>query len=112
MAFAAPLIPEKLGHAVEWADEAFNKRRNELTRSWREIGWNRAVVTLVRTPAGPVFAVYLEGADPFEADRRFAASADPFASWFKAQLKVIFLPYVDFDQPVPGITEIFDSLAV
>jgi hypothetical protein len=56
-----------------------------------------------------VAAVYLEGQDPWEGNRRFAASTSPFDSWFKDELKNIFPPYIDFWQPVPGVEELFDS---
>jgi hypothetical protein len=64
------------------------------------------------TPQGDVVAVYLEGEDPFEGNRRFAASTAPYDVWFKDELKKISPPYIDFNQPVPGIEQIFDSEAI
>jgi hypothetical protein len=83
-----------------------------MTRSRRALGENLELVTLVQTPQGPVLAVYLEGEDPFEANRRFAASTDPFDVAFKEECTHLFPPFIDFNQPVPGITEIFDSQEV
>ena len=59
-----------------------------------------------------MISVYLEGADPKDANVRFAASTSPFDVWFKEQCARIFPPFVDFSQPVQGITEIFDSEAL
>jgi len=61
-------------------------------------------------PAGDVVAVYLEGDDPVEANRRFAASSAPFDRWFKDRCKEIFPAFIDFDQPVPRNEEIFSSV--
>ena len=112
MAFCAPVIPEHVEYGRRWAQEAFETRKDEFTRSRRALGQVREVVCLNHTPHGPVCGVYLEGADPFDANRRFADSQDPFDLWFKQQLKVIFPPFIDFDRPTPGVTEIFDSLAL
>jgi hypothetical protein len=62
-----------------------------------------------QTPQGPVCGVYVEATDPFEANRTFAASREPFDVAFKEELRVLFPPFINFDQPVPGVTEIFDS---
>ena len=77
-------------------------------------GWNQnaEVVTLHSTPLGDVVAVYLEGEDPVESNRKFAASSAPFDRWFKDELKKLFPPEVDFDQPVRGVKGFFDSQAL
>ena len=49
---------------------------------------------------------------PRVSPSRFAASTDPFDVAFKAELKQLFPPFINFDEPVPGITEIFDSEAL
>ena len=110
MAFCAPLIPEQEERGRAWAKATFGDE--EMTRSRRALGQNVEVVTLNYTPQGPVAAVYLEGTDPFEGNRTFAASTDPFDVRFKEELRVLFPPFIDFDQPVPGVTEIFDSQAL
>jgi hypothetical protein len=56
---------------------------------------------------GDIAVVYLD--DPVRANREFAASQKPYDRWFKDQLKGIFPPCVDFDQPVPPNQQIFDS---
>ena len=84
----------------------------ELTASRRALGECGEVVSLTATPQGDVISVYLEGADPKDANVRFAASTSPFDVWFKEQCARIFPPFVDFSQPVQGITEIFDSEAL
>jgi hypothetical protein len=66
-------------------------------------------VFLNQTPAGDVIVVYLEAANPNDANRRFAESNAPFDRWFKDECKKIFPPFIDFDQPVPENEEIFSS---
>jgi hypothetical protein len=83
-----------------------------MTTSRRAFGQNVEVVTLTETPQGPICGVYVEATDPFEANRTFAASTEPFDVAFKDELRVLFPPFIDFSQPVPGVTEIFDSLAL
>jgi hypothetical protein len=70
------------------------------------------VVTLTETPDGPICGVYLEGVDPLESNATFAASTDPFDVAFKQVLRTLFPPFIDFSQPVTGVTEIFDSHAL
>lgn len=107
MAFSAPLLPDQVERGREWSKRTFAS--DDMTRSRRNLGQNLEVITLVQTPQGPVIAVYLEGEDPFEANRRFAASTDPFDVAFKDELRVLCPPFIDFNQPVPGVVEIFDS---
>jgi hypothetical protein len=83
-----------------------------MTTSRRDLGENIEVVTLTYAPHGPVAGIYLEGDDPFDANRTFATSTEPFDVAFRQELSSLFPPAIDFNQPVPGITEIFDSLAL
>lgn len=83
-----------------------------MTTSRRALGQNVEVVTVSDTPQGPIAAVYLEGNDPHEANRTFAASTEPFDVAIKQELSTLFPPFIDFSQPVEGVTEIFDSLAL
>ena len=109
-AFSAPLIPEMEGYAREWAKDAYS--REALTESCRALGECLEVVTLMHTPQGPVVVVYIEAEDPDAANRGFASSTREHDVWFKENLAKIFPPYIDFGQPVPGITEIFDSESI
>ncbi len=106
-AFCAPGIPGTEDRGRAWTRATFASE--DMTRSRRALGENVEVVTLVQTPQGPVIAVYIEGEDPVESNRRFAASTDPFDVAFKEECTHLFPPFIDFNQPVPGITEIFDS---
>ena len=110
MAFSAPMIPGTEEHARAWTKETFASPG--MTASRRALGQNVELVTMVHTPQGPVAAVYLEGVDPFDANRRFSGSTEPFDVAFKQELTRLFPPFIDFGKPVPGITEIFDSRAV
>src|SRR5947209_7176869 len=73
-AFAAPLQPGKTEAARQFAREAYVTRQSEMAESRRAQGLTREEVFLNQTPAGDMVVVYLEGADPVEANRRFAAS--------------------------------------
>jgi len=107
MAFCAPLAPGQEDRGRAWSKEIYGPQ--EMTTSRRAFGQNVEVVTLTETPQGPVCGVYVEATDPFEANRTFAASREPFDVAFKEELRVLFPPLINFDQPVPGVTEIFDS---
>jgi hypothetical protein len=110
MAFCAPLIPGQEDRGRAWAKETFG--HEDMTTSRRALGQNVEVVTLTHTPQGPVASVYLEGTDPVEGNRTFAASTKPFDVRFREELGTLFPAEIDFNQPVPGITEIFDSQAL
>ncbi len=109
LAFCAPLMPGKEDAGRAFAKEAFATRVDEFAASRRAIGDNVEVVTLHETPAGSILCVYLEGNDPVEGNRMFAASDSAYDVWFKKQCATIFPPEIDFNQPLPPIREIFDS---
>jgi hypothetical protein len=109
-AFCAPLVPDQVERARAWARETFASA--DMTRTRRELGERLEVVMLHDTPQGPMTGIYLEGDDPAASNSAFAASDDPFHVAFRATLREIYPPFIDFSQPVPGITEIFDSEAL
>jgi hypothetical protein len=110
MAFCAPLVAEQEDRGRSWTKETFGQE--EMTRSRRALSQNLEVVTITWTPEGPIAGVYLEGVDPFESNRKFSASPEPFDVRFREELKILFPPFIDFDQPMQGVTEIFDSRAL
>jgi hypothetical protein len=110
MAFCAPLIPEQRERAAAWAKGIFGEEA--MTASRQALRQNVEVVTISDTPQGPVTGIYLEGVDPYEANRSFAASSEPFHVRFKEELSHLYPTFVDFSQPVPGVTEVFDSLTL
>jgi hypothetical protein len=107
LAFMAPIIPGMEAFARTWAADAF--AREAMTESRRALRQNIESVTLIQTPQGPVTAVYVEGEDPVRGNAQFAASTTEFDVWFKENLSKIYPPFIDFNQPIPGLTEIFDS---
>lgn len=111
-AFCAPVMPGATEIGRAFAREAYETRRDELTASRRAQGGSREVVTLNHTPMGDVICVYIEGDDPIEGNRQFAASRSEFDVWFKERCREVFPPQVDFNQPLPAIEEIFDSQEV
>ena len=111
-AFCAPVMPGATERGRAFAREAYETRRDELTASRRAQGGSREVVTLNHLPMGDVICVYIEGDDPIEGNKQFAASRSDFDVWFKERCREIFPPEVDFNQPLPAIEEIFDSQGV
>jgi hypothetical protein len=111
LAFVAPVLPGKDDAGRAFAREAFVTRKAELTESRRALGQSIEVVTLSVTPMGSLVCAYLEGNDPVEGNRGFAASTRPYDVWFKDQLKGLFPPEIDFSQPLPPIEQIFDYVA-
>lgn len=108
LAFAVPLLPGKAEALRAWAHEAFVSRRRELTESRLALGQTREEVFLSTTPAGDVAVAYLEGKDPIQANREFAASNATYDRWFKDSLKELVPPWADFDQPVPANETVWD----
>jgi hypothetical protein len=107
LAFMAPIIPEMEAFARQWAAETFGS--DGMTESRRALKQNIEIVTLLQTPQGPATAVYVEGEDPVRGNAQFAASTSEFDMMFKENLSKIYPPFIDFSQPIPGLTEIFDS---
>ncbi|HEY8721752.1 hypothetical protein [Pengzhenrongella sp.] len=110
LAFCAPIIPGQEDRGRAWVKETFASQG--MTTSRRAFHQNVEVVTLTITPDGSVIGVYLEGADPVATNRTFAASTEPFDVSFKEMLATLIPPFVDFNKPLTGIDEIFDSLAL
>jgi len=110
MAFCAPLAAGQEDRGRAWAKEIYGSQ--EMTASRQSMNQNVEVATLTETPQGPACGIYVEATDPFEANRTFAASTEPFEVAFKDELHILFPPFIDFSQPVPGVTEIFDSRAL
>lgn len=105
--FVAPLLPGKTEEGRAFAKEAFNNRRDEHTAARRKIGITHESVFVNQTPMGDLVVVYLEGDDPVESNRKFAASQDAYDVWFKDECKKIFPPEIDFNEPVPPIQSLW-----
>jgi hypothetical protein len=108
MAFVVPLIPGRSEAARAFAHEAVVTRAADHTASRRALGVSIEVVTLNVTPMGDMICVYVEAEDPEKSNTGFAASQSPHDRWFKDQLRTIFPPQIDFDEPVPPVTTIWD----
>jgi hypothetical protein len=103
LAFVVPVLPGRDDAGRAFAHEAFVTRRAEFAESRRVWGQNAEVATLSVTPMGSFICGYLEGTDPVDGNRQFAASTRPFDAWFKDQLKGLFPPQIDFNQPLPPV---------
>lgn len=106
-AFCAPVLPDQIDYGRDWSRRTFASEG--MTASRRNLGQNKEIAMVTYTEQGPICAVYIEGNDPEEANRRLTQSQDPFDVEFRENLRRIFPPFVNFDEPVPGVTEIFDS---
>lgn len=109
LAFCAPIMPGADEAGRRFATEAYETRREELTASRRALGQSIEIVTLLETPNGSITGIYIEGADPVDANRRLAESTAPFDVWFKGELAKLYPPEIDFSKPVPPVFEMFDS---
>lgn len=110
LAFCAPLWPEAFDRARSDLSAAYASR--EFAASRRALGENGEVAVLLRTPRGPIGAVYLEGVDPYAAARRLAASDQPYERELNARLRTIVAASVDVGRLVAGVEEIFDSVEI
>ena len=108
LAFVVPVLPGKDDAGRAFAREAYVVRRPDLVASRQALGQNAEVATLSVTPMGSFLCGYIEAADPIDANRRFAGSTRPYDVWFKDQLKTVFPPQVDFNQPLPPVVQLFD----
>jgi len=108
IAFIAPILPGRTEAGREFSRQAFTERVQEHTASRRALGVTQETVTLNSGPQGDAVCVYIEGYDPAESNRRFAASTSAYDVWFKDQLRGILIPQVDLDQPLPPIETIWD----
>jgi hypothetical protein len=106
-AVVVPLRPGKYDQAKQYAQEAYVERLVEMTESRLAKRLVREEVFLQRTPVRDLLIIYLEGADPVQANRDFAASTTPFDRWCKDSIKTVFPPHVDFNQPAPANEELF-----
>jgi hypothetical protein len=109
LAFFAPIRPGAAEAGRRFAREAYVVRRHELAASRRQLGITRETVTLNHIPTGDVVCVYLEGDDPVDSNRRFAESRSEYDVWFKDRAASVFLPEIDFNQPISHITPISDE---
>lgn len=108
LAFVAPILPGAADRARALGREAFGTRLAEHTASRRALGVCQESVCLCSSPQGDLICVYLEADDPARANQQFAASQSAYDRWFKDQCRSIFIPDVDFDQPVPPVTPIWE----
>ena len=106
--FAVLLLPGKAEALRGWACEAFGSRRQEMTESGRALRQTREEVFLSSSQGGDVAVAYLEGRDPVQANREFAASAAPYDRRFKDSLTEFFPPFTGFGQPVPANETVWD----
>ena len=107
LAFSAPLLPGKVyvapGGGTHLEVAGASTPRCSLRDGEPVNGHRPSVDMLFHSMARTV------GGKAVEVTPKEFASDAPYDRWFKDQLKGLFPPEIDFDQPVPGIEEIFDS---
>lgn len=109
-AFVFPVLPGKAEQARDFGKEVMGPRAAEMDASRRPIGVTREAVWVAQTPMGEMGIVLIEGEDVAEANRRFAASTEPFDVWFKET--ILDFSGVDFSEPIPGMSEVlYDNRA-
>jgi hypothetical protein len=109
-AFVFPVLPGKAEQARIFGKEVMGPRASEMDASRRPLGVTREAVWIHETPMGDMGIVLIEGKDVAEANRRFAASTEPFDVWFKQT--VLDFSGVDFGQPIPAMSEpLYDNRA-
>jgi hypothetical protein len=86
MAAAFPIPPGKTEDWKRFVAELNGSRKGEFTKA-RQADGVRERTFLQPTPMGDLVIVTLEGDDPAAAFARFSASSDPFAVWFREQVK-------------------------
>ncbi|HEV3124280.1 MAG TPA: DUF6176 family protein [Candidatus Dormibacteraeota bacterium] len=106
LAFSVPLLPGKSGAVRAFFAEAVGPRRAEHDQSRREKGLTLERAFLNVTPMGDVICVYLEGDDPARANAEWAVSTTAYDTWFREKGRE--LSGIDFSQPMPAISEVWD----
>jgi hypothetical protein len=92
-------VPPRLRAEGPEATEEVETRMGEFVGSRQRLGVTRERGWVQSTPAGDVFLLMLEGQDPVDSNRRFAASQEPFDVWFKDRFGTLM--NADFNQPIP-----------
>jgi hypothetical protein len=93
----------KAEQARVFGKEVMGLRASEMDASRRPISVTREAVWMHETPMGDMGIVLIEGENVAEANRRFAASTEPFDVWFKET--VLDFSGVDFSRPIPAMSE-------
>jgi hypothetical protein len=109
-AFVFPVLPGKAEQARVFGKDVMGPRASEMDASRRPLGVTREAVWINETPMGDMGIVLIEGENVAEANRRFAASTEPFDVWFKET--VLDFSGVDFSEPLPAMSEtLYDNRA-
>jgi hypothetical protein len=76
-----------------------------MDASRRPLGITREAVWVHPPPHGDMGIVLTEGENVAEANRRFAASTEPFDVWLQAETVLDYSGF-DFSQPIPAMSEV------
>jgi hypothetical protein len=81
-----PILPDREEEWRRFAQDLLGDLLGEYEGLRRRLGIRGVRVYLVRTSQREVILAYVKAEDPEEAFRRFVASEEPFAEWFKEKL--------------------------
>lgn len=103
---AFPVLPGKSEPAKSFLRQLDAERRAEYDQSERRIGIMKEIWYLAGLPSGDHLIGYMESPDFQAAFGQFAASQEPFDTWFKQQ----FLEATGFDFEHPPANIAFPEL--
>ena len=106
VAFAIPLLPDKVEADREMFAELEGSRREEYEEARRSAGFTREAVWHQETPDGTIAVVYLEADDIGTAMMAIGTSEQPFDVWFREQIKEFH--GVDLSEPAPPPEQVAD----
>ena len=94
MAAQGYVAPIAAGKTPAW--KAFNEqlngpRRKDFEQECRKAGMTHLTAWLQQIPTGDLAMLYFEGKEPAKVMAHFAAATGPFATWFKQQVKEIYV---------------------
>lgn len=108
IAFSAPIQPGKTELLRALGRETTGGRKAEWEANNRENGVTLHRAYVISTPMGDFTSVYFEAPDPAEANRRFAADASGFGTYFKSQVADAL--GIDFNEPLPPVKTVFEAV--
>jgi hypothetical protein len=107
IAFAIPILPDKVEADREMFVELEGPRRAEYEDARRKAGFTRETVWHQETPSGTVAVVHVEAEDVGAAMMAIATSDEPFDQWFRE--RILDIHGVDLAEPAPPPQQVFDS---
>src|SRR5436190_1659363 len=109
VAFALPLLPDKVDDHRQFCKELVGARRDEYEASRKRLGITLEAAWHQETPAGTVSVICLEADDLGAVGRGMGTSSDPFDEWFRERVRDIH--GIDLTSPAPYPEQVLDYKA-